>query len=286
MDTGPLAQLLIERFDAMPSQLQVAARFVLDHPTEVALISMREQAHQAGVSHTTMMRLARWLDLDSYEDMRSLYAKALREPGSWSVEPRNSSDSRNSGGIRPTVELVTGSLATHMARLGEKGNATQFFDAAEILTSSRNVFSLGTRAEYPVAHHLAYVSSLIGRHIIMLDAIGGTGIDALRNAGQGDAVVAVSLAPYSRGTFEIAQLASQRGIKVVAITDSKVSPLARLAKTVIVVATNSEPLFRSVSSAFAAAEVLVALIAERSETNVEETVRNSEALLTGLGVYL
>jgi DNA-binding MurR/RpiR family transcriptional regulator len=120
----------------------------------------------------------------------------------------------------------------------------------------------------------------------MLDAIGGTGIDALRNAGQGDAVVAVSLAPYSRGTFEIAQLASQRGIKVVAITDSKVSPLARLAKTVIVVATNSEPLFRSVSSAFAAAEVLVALIAERSETNVEETVRNSEALLTGLGVYL
>lgn len=53
---------------------KVAARFVLDHPIEVALMSMREQAHQAGV---------------------------------------------------------------YRARLGEQGNATQFFDAAEILTISR-----------------------------------------------------------------------------------------------------------------------------------------------------
>ncbi|TIU25817.1 MAG: MurR/RpiR family transcriptional regulator, partial [Mesorhizobium sp.] len=74
MEKGPLAELLVERFENMPPQLRVAARFVLDHPKDVALMSMREQAHQAGVSHSTMMRLARWLGLDGYEDMRSLYA--------------------------------------------------------------------------------------------------------------------------------------------------------------------------------------------------------------------
>ncbi|TIV11494.1 MAG: MurR/RpiR family transcriptional regulator, partial [Mesorhizobium sp.] len=76
-----MAELLVERFENMPPQLRVAARFVLDHPKDVALMSMREQAHQAGVSHSTMMRLARWLGLEGYEDMRSLYARALRETG-------------------------------------------------------------------------------------------------------------------------------------------------------------------------------------------------------------
>ncbi|WP_244421571.1 MurR/RpiR family transcriptional regulator [Allomesorhizobium alhagi] len=67
MEKGPLADLLLERFENMPPQLRVAARFVLDHPKDVALMSMREQARQAGVSQNTMMRLARWLGLEGYQ---------------------------------------------------------------------------------------------------------------------------------------------------------------------------------------------------------------------------
>lgn len=67
MEKGPLSELLVERFETMPPQLQVAARFVLDDPQGVALMSMRKQASQAGVSHSTMMRLARWLGLDGYD---------------------------------------------------------------------------------------------------------------------------------------------------------------------------------------------------------------------------
>lgn len=45
MKKGPLSDLLVERFETMPPQLQRAARFVLDHPQDVALMSMRELAH-------------------------------------------------------------------------------------------------------------------------------------------------------------------------------------------------------------------------------------------------
>ncbi len=40
---------LISIFDDMPSQLQRAARYILEHPDEVALVSMRHLARNAGV---------------------------------------------------------------------------------------------------------------------------------------------------------------------------------------------------------------------------------------------
>ena len=286
MEKGPLAELLVERYEAMPPQLRVAARFVLDHPQDVALMSMREQANQAGVSHSTMMRLARWLGLDGYEDMRSLYAKAMRQPGSLSGTSARLLETRPAGdGNFSTVGIVADMLAAQIASLGEYGNATQFIAAANVLAGSRKLFGLGLRSEQAVAQHFAHTLSFLGREVRLLDASGAMGIDALRGAGEGDAALAVSLAPYSRATIEAARQAAERRVAVVAITDSSVSPLARMARESIIVTTGSQSYFRSMAPALAATEILAALIAAKSGANAEATAREVEEELAALDVY-
>lgn len=84
-----LRDRLIGAFDTMPRQLQRAARYVLDHPDEVALVSMREVARNAGVQPSTMTRLAKFLKLDGYDDIRSDHARAIR------LRARGSPPSRN-----------------------------------------------------------------------------------------------------------------------------------------------------------------------------------------------
>src|SRR5258705_12773061 len=79
MDRGPLTEQIIKTFDHMPAQLQAGARYVLDRPRDVALLSMREQARQAGVQPATMTRLAKHLGLDGYDDIREMYAAAVRD---------------------------------------------------------------------------------------------------------------------------------------------------------------------------------------------------------------
>jgi len=79
MDHGPLTEQIVEAFDTMSVQLQAGARYVLDRPRDVALLSMREQARQAGVQPATMTRLAKHLGMDGYDDVRELYAAAVRD---------------------------------------------------------------------------------------------------------------------------------------------------------------------------------------------------------------
>src|SRR5881394_2078068 len=79
MDQGPLNNRIVTVFGTMSAQLQTAARYVLDRPKDVALLSMREQARQAGVQPATMTRLAKHLGMDGYDGVRELYAAAVRD---------------------------------------------------------------------------------------------------------------------------------------------------------------------------------------------------------------
>jgi DNA-binding MurR/RpiR family transcriptional regulator len=54
MDRGPLADRIVTAFVTMLGQLQVAARYVLTRPRDVAFLSMREQAQRAGVQPATI----------------------------------------------------------------------------------------------------------------------------------------------------------------------------------------------------------------------------------------
>ena len=78
LQNDPLREHIISRFDGMSPQLQQAARYILEHPQEVALVSMRELSRNAGVQPSTMTRLAKFLDLPGYDDIRSHHAEALR----------------------------------------------------------------------------------------------------------------------------------------------------------------------------------------------------------------
>jgi len=286
MENGPLAELLVERFETMPPQLRVAARFVLDHPKDVALMSMREQAQQAGVSHSTMMRLARWLGLEGYEDMRSLYARALREASARGTTRQAIGGAGETG--YSVAGVVADSLAAQISSLGEYTSAMQIIAAADVLQRSRRLFGLGSRAAYPVASHFAHLMSLLAdddRTVAVVTEMAGQGLDALRRAGRGDMVLAISVAPYERATIEMARQSARQGVSVVAITDSSVAPLARIAQETIIVTSNSQSFFSSMAPAFAAVELLVALMAARSEPDAAERVRQSEEQLAAFGIY-
>lgn len=286
MEKGPLSELLVERFETMPPQLQVAARFVLDHPQDVALMSMREQANQAGVSHSTMMRLARWLGMDGYEDMRSLYARALRERGA-GEGLRHGQPSQQDLDY-PAAGIVADMLAAQVASLGEYGSAVQFLAAARLVAKSSSVFGLGFGASHSVASHFVRIVAPLlgegGKATLVADS-GHAGAETLLNARVGDVVLAIGAAPYERATIDFARQAASQGASVLAITDSSVSPLARMARETLVVTSNSGSFFPSMVPAFAAVEILAALAAPLSDVDAAEKLKQSQEQLAAFGIY-
>src|SRR5690349_21827380 len=260
--TGPLTQPIVEAFDVLPPQLQTAARWVLDRPDDVALLSMREQARRAGVPPATMTRLAKRLGLDGYDSVRALYAGAVRAgtlgfAGKAGVQV----EAQALHGERALAAEMATLLSRQIAALAEPAALDRLAAAANCLHEARRVYCLGLRSCHAAAWHFHYMLSLLGDKTVMLDDAGGTGLDAIRDAGKTDALLVASVEPYARATIEAARYAAGRDVPVVALTDSEVSPLAQIAGHTILVATSSPSFFHTMTPLLAVAEILAALVA-------------------------
>ena len=285
--TGPLNASIVEAFDILPPQLQTAARYMLDCPDDVALLSMREQARRAGVPAATMTRLAKRLGLEGYDQVRELYAGAVRA-GTLGFAGKAGAqvEAQKLRGERALASDMALTLSRQIAALAEPESLERLAAAAGRLHEAQRVYCLGLRSCHAAAWHFHYMLSLLGDKTVMLDDAGGTGLDAIRDAGAGDVVLAASVEPYARATIEGAQYAAARGVPVVALTDSEVSPLARVAAAAILVATESPSFFHTMTPLLAVAEILAALVAGRSGQKALEALTRTEAQLAAFGVHL
>ncbi len=281
-----IAERLQDEFARMPPRLQAAARFVLDQPHDVALLTMREQARRAGVPPATMTRLAQRIGLSGYDALRGAYASALRRSVA-SYEAKASELVKQRGARRPqslVAEMAQG-LAGHVGALARMDAAERLADAAAALCAARRIFCLGLRSSFPVAFLFHYVCDLAGCAVSLLDGAGATGMDKLASAGPRDALLAVSVTPYTRGTVEAAKRAKEEGLTLVAITDRATAPLAAVAHHKVLVATTSPSFFDSKTSALAAAEILAMLVTLRKGKSVPAAVSARENYLASINAY-
>jgi len=87
----------------------------------------------------------------------------------------------------------------------------------------------------------------------------------LRSTRRGDVVVAISFAPYAEETVAMVQEARRRGARTIAITDSRLSPVARGASALLLVQDTSVFGFRSLTSTMCLAQSLFIALAYRLE---------------------
>ena len=287
MDHGPLADRIIKAFDTMSGQLQAGARYVLERPRDVALLSMREQARQAGVQPATMTRLAKHLGMDGYDGVRELYAAAVRdgEIGFAGKAGAQVASQKLKGDKALAAEMLR-SIGKQIERLAAPDRLDRLVVAARTLASARRIYCLGLRSSHSIAWHLHYVLSLVGERSTHIEGIAATGADALARATSRDVLLVASVLPYTRLTVELAEYAVEQGMAVVAITDSEVAPLAQIAQHAVIVATDSPSFFHAMSPAFAVAEILGAIIAGRGGDEALATLRHTDEHLAALNTHL
>jgi len=286
MRETPLAKQIIEEFETLPGQLQRAARYVLEHPRDVALLSMREQARQADVQPATMTRLAKHLGFSGYEDVRQLHADAMRgEETGFAGKVDVQVESQKLRGDHSLAADIIGVVRSQVSGLARSEALDRLVDAARLIASARRIYCLGLRSSHSAAWHLHYILSLAGRQSIMLDAVGGIGIDPLGSATADDVLVAVSVLPYTRQTVEITDYAQTSGVRVVAITDSPVAPLAQRAACTLIVPTESPSFLHSMSSAFLVAEILGALVAGNGGEAAHEALARVDRQSAALNIH-
>lgn len=280
----PADALADREFERLSPVLQRAARWLREHPRDAGVRSMRECARRAGVRPATMTRLAQALGYDGFEALRDPMREAmLRGPADYAR--RAEALQRESAQAAPWLApLAEAQVANAGLAIGQNARATLEAAARELL-EARNVAILGLRVCHGVAWQLHYACQLMVDHARLLSDAGGTLADQLDALDERDVLVAISMAPYTRATVDAAAEAARSGVRVVAITDAALSPIARVARHVLAFRADSPSFFQSLVGATALVEALAATIAAVGGESVVAHLRERQARLAQRRAY-
>ena len=264
-DFETLKQRLVEIEPSLPKRLKQTAAFALQHPDEIALGTASGVARRAHVQASTLVRFAQALGFAGFTELQGIFRTHLRTRWPEYPERLKALHARAPDPGDP-MSLLLGfseSAVRSATALRAQIEPETLEAAVALLARARVVFLLAQRRSFSVAHYLGYAFAQLGAPALLVDDVGGLGREQLSLAGPGDAALAISFAPYSPVTLSLTEAARARGAKIVAITDSALSPLAALADRRLEVVESDFGAFRSLSATFCLAMTLAVAVAER-----------------------
>ncbi|MBY5329043.1 MurR/RpiR family transcriptional regulator [Rhizobium leguminosarum] len=263
-DFESLRSTIIQRKASMPKRLAQVAAFALGNPDEIAFGTTASIAAASDVQPSTLVRLAHHLGYGGFSDLQSIFRERLRDR-TLSYEERLVTLEQSSGDDED-ANLLSGFIAAasqSVNRLAATVQSDTFTKAVNILASAETIYLIAKRRSYPLTAHMTYAFSKLNiRHQIVASP-NGVDPEMVQFASPKDAAIAASFSPYAADSLSQSQELADRGVPVIAITDSAFSPLAACATHWFEVAEADFAGFRSLSASMALTMALPVAIAER-----------------------
>ncbi|MCR8547515.1 MurR/RpiR family transcriptional regulator [Salipiger sp. P9] len=250
---------LIRASTELSPQRKKAAKYLIDHPDEIAVVPLRQLAANAGVKASTLVRVAAAIGYTSFSQLRLPFRAQLRIGEDYISERAQKLESQGRQGGKLYAGMAQAAM-TNLELLFSQDLTPQLTEVARKMVAARRVVVTAVGSGYALAHQFCYVGRMALPNLSLTPQIGGLPVDDLLDVGPRDVVLLLSFQPYRRETIDAANLARERGATVVAITDSRTSPIALPADTVFVVPTDTPQFFPSMSAVLSLLETLVALI--------------------------
>lgn len=278
-----LAALIRARFADLSPQFQTGAAFLLDHPDEVAVSSMRKVAERARVQPASLVRLSQLLGFPGWNELRDLFVARVRtRPEPLSSRARSLVAGSTKDGLAREMLLAQ----QHNLEASAAQNTHSMVEAARLLRRAKHVHVAGFRSCYAVAFGLVYGYRFFRPSVSLLGGEAGTLEMQLLGIERDSATIVVSFAPYSVEAVRVAEAALAKGGRLIGITDSAVSPIALHAHKALIFTHESPSFFPSLVAATALAESLVAHLLALEGSGGIAQLEQAERSLNARGAYV
>jgi DNA-binding MurR/RpiR family transcriptional regulator len=251
-------------FPLLTKQLQKIAHYALENPDDLALNTVAAIASAVGVQPSSMIRFAKALGFRGFSEMQQIFRGHL-VARSGSYRERLAGIRIRGDGTDPAAVLhqfVNDSIAG-LERLEACIPAATHASALRILARAERIHVLAQRRCFPVAYYLAYALNQLELRAHLIDSVGGLTREFSRNIGRKEALLAISIRNYSPQVLEMAADCHKRGVPVVAITDTSLSPLRRVATVCFELGDDLGKPFRSLVEPMCLAQSLVVSLGHR-----------------------
>jgi len=254
---------IARQYDELSPRLKQVASYVLDNPNDIALETLAIIADRCAVQPSTIVRFAKAFGYKGASEMQRLFRDEILTAApspSYSERIRQYSERSDTVDWQSPYNVMREFAESNIIALEHLREAVRKEDldrSIELMQGAHTVYMAGVRRAFPVAAYLAYSLSHVEKRSFLLDGVAGMTAEQSAMLSPQDLVIAVSFKPYASETLAVVERAAANGAPLIAISDSRLSPVARDAEVCFEIKDAEVRQFRSLTASMCLAQTLV-----------------------------
>lgn len=259
------------------------ARFILEHYDKAAFMTASRLGVTVGVSESTVVRFATELGYDGYPHLQRALQEMIRNKLT-SVQCMEVAGDRMGG--RDVLQTVL-HADTDMIRVTlDEIDRDAFQGAVDALMGAKRIYILGVRSSSALASFLGFYFNLLFENVTLVHTNSVSEIfEQVLRVGPGDVLFGISFPRYSKRTLSAMKYARDRGARVIALTDSQLSPLARVADHVLLARSDMASFVDSLVAPLSVINALIVAVGMSRRDEIEQTFNKLERIWEEYDVY-
>ena len=259
------------------------ARFILEHYDKAAFMTASRLGVTVGVSESTVVRFATELGYDGYPHLQRALQEMIRNKLT-SVQRMEVAGDRMGG--RDVLQTVL-HADTDMIRVTlDEIDRDAFQGAVDALMGAKRIYILGVRSSSALASFLGFYFNLLFENVTLVHTNSVSEIfEQVLRVGPGDVLFGISFPRYSKRTLSAMKYARDRGARVIALTDSQLSPLARVADHVLLARSDMASFVDSLVAPLSVINALIVAVGMSLRDEIEQTFNKLERIWEEYDVY-
>ena len=262
---------------------KLIAKFILESYDKAAFMTASKLGKTVNVSESTVVRFAAELGYDGYPSMQKALQEMIRNKLT-TVQRIEVSNNRITD-----QDIMTQVMQSDIEKIRmtmEETDREAFNRAVDDIISARRIYILGVRSASTIANFISFYFNLIFDNVVTVYTNSISEVfEQIMRVGPEDVFIGISFPRYSTRTVKSMRFAKNQRAKVIAITDSMNSPLARLANETLIAKSDMASFVDSLVAPLSLVNALIVAIGRKKNQDLSSTFSQLEQVWAEYDVY-
>lgn len=262
---------------------RLIARYMIEHYDKAAFMTASRLGSTVGVSESTVVRFATELGYDGYPHLQKALQEMIRNKLT-AVQRMEVTTDRL--GNQDVLSTVLNADIEKIRMTIDEIDREAFRATVEAVLHARRIYILGVRSSAALTNFLGFYFNLMFDNVNLVHTNSASEVfEQILRVGPGDVVIGVSFPRYSKRTLAALQYAKNSGAQVVALTDSRLSPLSQVADYTLIAKSDMASFVDSLVAPLSVINALIVAIGMRKKDEITGAFDKLESIWDEYQVY-
>lgn len=277
-----LMRTIQTKFPRLSKGQKLIAEYILKHYDKAAFMTAARLGSSVGVSESTVVRFANELGFSGYPKLQKALHDLIKNKLTTvqRIEISNNlinQENALKGVLKADMENIRSTL--------EKINHKDFEEIVDSIFEAKRIYIIGLRSSTVLSEFLGFYLNMILDNVKVVNHGISDIFDQIINITEDDLVIGIGFPRYAARTIEVLDFAQSKGTKVVAITDSLLSPLATRAEYTLIAQSNMASFVDSLVAPLSVINALVVAVGLREKDHISNLFKELEGIWEEYQVY-